>query len=533
MSSAAQIRTYAGFLSGLPHFVRNPISLEDAKAAIEQRLASRETAFLRFAETTLFASPVSPYVQLFRLAGCARGDLVALVRTRGLDAGLLALRAAGVYVSFAEFKGRTPLVRDGHEIPVKPSDFANPFLSRRFTGKTSGSTGVATSASIALGHLAIQSEHRLLALHAHGLVGAPSAIWRPILPAGSGLNNVLRGARIGESPLRWFVPEGDAAVRPAFRYRLATAAAIAVGRASGVRLPFPEMVPFSDAVRIARWMSDQRDAHGRVWLNTTVSCALRVALAAHADRIDLHGATFQISGEPATTAKIDRIRASGAGFFTDYGTVETGRMAVGCAHPNSESDLHLLSDIFAIVPWSRSAGPSDRHASSFHVTTFTPESPTLLLNVEFDDEGVIDQRPCGCPLEALGFRTHLRDIRSYGRLTGEGVTLVGSDMVRILEEVLPTQFGGSPLDYQLVEEEDAVGFTRLTLVANPDIAAGDEALREAVFSALTRAGGAAGMARALWQQAGTLQVRRSQPHVTERGKQPSFRVSRRRQVSRQ
>ena len=520
MRLATQVRTYAAFLRGLPAFVRNPVSLDTAKAAIEHRLADRENAFIRFAQGPLIASPHSPYPRLFRAAGCEPGDLPRLVRERGLDAALLALRSAGVYVSFEEFKGRSPLVRNGQEIAVQPSDFANPFLSQSYGGTTSGSTGAPSYTSTALGHLALQAEHRLVALAAHGLVGAPAAIWRPILPAGSGLNNVLRGARIGQPPLRWFVPESG---RTALRFRAATAAAVVVGRMAGAAFPWPETVAFSNAGDIARWMSAQRDAHGRVWLNTTVSCGVRVAMAAVEAGIDLAGATLFVTGEPATEAKIRRIRASGAAYFTDYGTVETGRIAIGCTRPHGSSDLHLLADAFAVVPWTRSGPQGGERVTSFHVTTLHPESPTLLLNVELDDEGIIDQASCGCPLEALGLRTHLRDVRSYGKLTGEGVTLVGSDMVRILEDVLPAQFGGSPLDYQLLEEEDENGFTRLTLIVSPHINGDDHALRDGVLAALTRSGGAASLAQAVWHQAGTLRVRRADPVVSERGKQPSFR----------
>lgn len=62
-----------------------------------------------------------------------------------------------------------------------------------------------------------------------------------------------------------------------------------------------------------------------------------------------------------------------------------------------------------------------------------------------------DGRPYG--LEAYGFTEHLREIRSFHKLSGEGMTLVGSEMITILEEVLP-RFRGSPLDHQLLEEED-------------------------------------------------------------------------------
>ncbi len=70
--------------------------------------------------------------------------------------------------------------------------------------------------------------------------------------------------------------------------------------------------------------------------------------------------------------------------------------------------------------------------------------------------GVIEQRSCGYPLESYGYSEHLREIHSFRKLTGEGVTLVGNEMVRILEEVLPARFGGSPfgLDRNAAGETD-------------------------------------------------------------------------------
>ena len=79
----------------------------------------------------------------------------------------------------------------------------------------------------------------------------------------------------------------------------------------------------------------------------------------------------------------------------------------------------------------------------------------------------LKQGLASCPLERYGYTEHISRIRSYSKLTGEGVTLVGSEMLRILEEVLPSRFGGSPLDYQLLEEEDEQGFTRLHLLVSP------------------------------------------------------------------
>ena len=86
----------------------------------------------------------------------------------------------------------------------------------------------------------------------------------------------------------------------------------------------------------------------------------------------------------------------------------------------------------------------------------------ILLNVQSDDYGVVEERRCGCHSKPR-LPTHVRGVRSYKKLIGEGVTLVGSDMERVIERVLPARFGGSALDYQLAEEEDARGFTRILI----------------------------------------------------------------------
>jgi hypothetical protein len=92
-------------------------------------------------------------------------------------------------------------------------------------------------------------------------------------------------------------------------------------------------------------------------------------------------------------------------------------------------------------------------------------------------------------------------------------------MLHILEEVLPNRFGGSPLDYQLLEEEDLQGFTRLSLLVSPRIGIQNEAeILEAVTIALKHSSTAAHLASALWKQAGTFRIRRQEPIWTPRGK---------------
>ena len=81
---------------------------------------------------------------------------------------------------------------------------------------------------------------------------------------------------------------------------------------------------------------------------------------------------------------------------------------------------------------------------------------------------------CSCEFGALGFESHLSGIRSFEKLTGEGVSFVNTDFVQLVEEVLPQRFGGESTDYQLVEVENASGITRLKLVISPRVGAIDE-----------------------------------------------------------
>ncbi|HWO43954.1 MAG TPA: hypothetical protein VNO43_19350 [Candidatus Eisenbacteria bacterium] len=141
-----------------------------------------------------------------------------------------------------------------------------------------------------------------------------------------------------------------------------------------------------------------------------------------------------------------------------------------------------------------------------------------MLKVESDDYGVLEMRSCGCPLEAYGYTEHLRQIRSFSKFAGEGVTLIGGETIRILEEVLPARFGGGPLDYQLLEEEDDRGFTRLSLVDNPSVAiVRDQDVVECVLAAI-KEHAEDEMIPAIWKQAERLRIKRIPPLLTERGK---------------
>jgi hypothetical protein len=90
-----------------------------------------------------------------------------------------------------------------------------------------------------------------------------------------------------------------------------------------------------------------------------------------------------------------------------------------------------------------------------------------MVNVSLGDQAVMVQHTYGCPLQTLGWDRHLHTIRSYEKLTGRGMTLFDTDIIRVLDEVLPARFGGVPTDYQRLEEEADDGRPRLRLLVHP------------------------------------------------------------------
>jgi hypothetical protein len=216
---------------------------------------------------------------------------------------------------------------------------------------------------------------------------------------------------------------------------------------------------------------------------------------------------------------VAQIVSTGATFRSSYAFSEVGTVGSSCLDSAGPNDQHFMQDHLAMVQAKRTVPGFRLEVAAFCYTSLLASAPKLLLNVESDDYGVVDTRACGCPWEQLGFPRHIREIRSFRKLTGEGVTLVGSDMERILDDVLPARFGGSALDYQFAEEEDGEGFTRLILRVSPSIALGDEDQAiEFVLRALDDSGGGAAVAQDTWRRAGTLRIRRETPIMTGRGK---------------
>jgi len=528
MSIFADLKMYARFAWGLRGYLRETITLEEARAIVRRRMAERETNFLHLVERGIFGYRRSPYLPLLKLAGCELGDIQNMVRDKGLEDTLWALREAGVYITFEEFKGREPIVRDGQVIPVQAHDFDNPFLRHYYEGESGGTTGAGTRVPMDLDHLAAEAPQVMLAREVHGVLDVPTAIWFGVLPDSTGTNVVLLQARFGQVAEKWFSPITSRDFTPSLKNRLATFYTVTMGRLFGAPIPRPEPVRLDQANLVARWAAEALGTFGACLIRANVSMALRVCVAAHMAGLDFTGATFFGGGEPPTPAKVRGITRTGARWVPNYFFSEAGAVGMGCGRPVDCNDLHFLKDGLALIQYPRQVPGSEITVDAFHFTSLMPTAPKLLLNVESDDYGVIESRSCGCPLESYGYTEHLRHIRSFRKLTGEGVTLVGSEMVHVLEEVLPARFGGSPLDYQLLEEEDEQGFTRLSLLVSPEVEIADETeVIEVLMEILGQSSVAADLARSVWGPAGTLRVKRREPIWTARGKLMPLHLARR------
>ncbi len=512
------LQTFARFPIALRKFLREPITLAQAKQSVQERMEQRSENFLRMLERSVYNTPRSPYRALLQRAGCELGDVRALVQHKGVEGTLRALREADVFVTFEEFKGRKPIRRNEFELHVTPRDFDNPAARHDFTLTTGGSTGAANAVYQDLDHIAVLASNKLLKTDAHGFLGAPAVHWTHMLP-GSGIRFLLQRVKIKQPNAKWYAPLGWREFNAWLKYDTAMLYMLFWLRAYNAPVPFPQVVKPDDALIVARQVRNLLDRHERVLLYASVSQAVRVALAAQQAGFRLDGAGANLMSEPLTQAKAAHLVGAGMKIIAGYGSIETGRIGLGCAKYEQVDDVHIALDAFALIDYPYAVPNTDVVVPALNLTSLRSFAPNVMLNYQSDDYGILETRACGCPLEAYGFTTHLHDIRSYSKLVGEGVTLIGNEMLKILEEQLPARFGGSPLDYQMMEREDEKGFTRLVLLIHPRVVIQDEnAVIPFVLNALRESSPGADAARAVWQRTNTLQLERREPIITSRGK---------------
>jgi hypothetical protein len=99
------------------------------------------------------------------------------------------------------------------------------------------------------------------------------------------------------------------------------------------------------------------------------------------------------------------------------------------------------------------------------------------------------------------------------------MSFLDTDVIPVLEEVLPARFGGGPTDYQLVEDEGEAGEPRLRLLVSPRVGDVDpHAVAEAFLAAMSFGSGVERVMGLMWRQARLLRVERRAPLTAASGK---------------
>lgn len=497
---------------GLPRFFLKPLSLAECYALVRRRVEEREVNFLAQLRRAVYSNPRSPYYKLLRHADCAYGDLEGIVRQKGLEKTLRKLSDAGVYISIEEYKGRKPVERPGLSLQTKPEDFDNPHVAAVREETSSGSRSKGVRNRLDFGYLADEAAAAGVMFDNLGFYGGPFVLCHNIIAV------FLVSTKGGTAPTKWFMPLSGK------RNKLASYYGVMVGKSLGYPIPWPERFTRQEADHVAQWLAQEKRTVPRMIVWTSASSAVRICLAARESGLDISGTHFITGSEPLTRAREQTIRAARCTATARYASTETGRMGYGCTN-STEDDVHVLKGAVAVTQQARRVGSTGVTVNALRITSLLPTAPKILINLEIGDYGTLETRRCGCKFDELGLTDHLSHIRSYEKLTSEGMTFFAGDLVRVLEEVLPSRFGGGPLDYQAIEEEGKDGLSHLNLIVSPKVGKIEEKmLVRTVLEELTRNGGPSQMMARVWKEAGTVQVRREEPRPTKGGKVFSFQV---------
>lgn len=473
---------------------------------IRHRLSTRADAFLETVERAIFGHPHSPYRSLMEAAGHDFASVKALVGQLGVEGALQQLSSDGVYVTIEEFKGNRKAHRGNRAFSFKPEDFDNPLVRSGLSAASGGTRSNRIPTTISVEDHRMGVEHFAAALDAYGLAGRPVAVW-VAHNHGASLWAASALTALRTPSMEWFtlLKEG----------RMFYTLLNAVCRIYGVTLPRLTYAPFNNADSILAWVKTVGTTAG-CGIMTIPSLALRLALEAKSRGASLRNVTFITLGEPLTAAKLLAIHGAGARAFSSLGFTEFGRATYGCANPVGPDDTHICRDGIAVIQRKRVVDHLGTEVDALLFSALRPYARKILLNMETGDYASIVQRQCGCPLESLGWTDHLQDIRSFEKLNAVGRMFFGSALYSLVEEELPARFGGQPTDYQLLEEEDIEGFTKLTVLVHPRLDGIDEhAILRVVEETLQ---GLNRQMSLVWHDAGVVRVRRSAPLLTAAGK---------------
>ena len=509
-----EARFYTRLALGIVRLMRTP-PLADPHGVVRDQIAHREKRLLATLRKTVFDEPRNPFGRMFELAGCSYEDLETMVGRAGLERTLAAVHREGVYLTHDEFKGRTPIVRSGQQIPSDEKSFDNTLVRGLIGTMSSGSRsrGTVTSESIAF-RLYRESYYRFVQ-EEFRLDKRLAVAVEAILPSQNGISSCLKTARVGSRLDHWFSIGGS--LRDSFHYRAATNGFVLLGNLLGARGCYPDYLAPNDYSPAARWIHQRIAAGLPCVVETNVSSAVRVCTAALDDDLDISGTIFLVGGETLTAAKRKTIEDSGCLPYPNYWMTELGPVGYACRQMNEGNCVHLFHDAFAAVSHKRLAPLSNREVDSLSFTTLLPSAPRIFINVEMDDSGVVEKADCDCVFSRLGMNYRLCHLSSFGKLTGSGMSLVGSDVLEILEVKLPQELGGAAGDYQLVERETSGG-SSIELRVSPRVKLTSvERAREEFLTAIRGCFGGS-LAVRDWRHGDAVEVVQEEPLRTSSGK---------------
>ena len=505
------------FLRGFPAFARHPVDPPLARETLGRRFRERAASFLSVVRDGVYPYPGNPYRRLLAAAGCEYGDVDRLVRQEGVDGTLKTLLREGVYVTLDEFKGRRPVVRGATIFTTDPTQFRNPMSSAHVAFPSGGSRGKATPILFDFAFIRELSVNTCVILNELGGRSWTRACWD--LPGSGVMIRVLDFASQGLGLDRWFSYVDPALPELPRRYRWSFRTVCWASRAAGRPVPDPVHVPADNPLPIARWMTSVLRTGGTPHLLTYATSAVRLAQAALAAGLDLRGTRIWVGGEPLTPARAASIRQSGAEPWTRYATMESGAIAANCIHPDVSDDVHVYEDLHAVIQPEDTPTGAALPPDALLVSSLRPTAPLILINASTGDRAARSKRACGCPLERLGWTTHLCGIRSFEKLTAGGMTFLDAHVVQVLEETLPARFGGGPTDYQLLEDETPEGHPRLRLLVHPRLPGIDpDSVARVFLTSLGTESAPERMMGRVWQDSAFVTVERSAPRITRAGK---------------
>jgi hypothetical protein len=381
-----------------------------------------------------------------RSAGCSLGDVENLVHRDGLEGALHTLMASGVYLDFDELRGARPTVRGSTTIQVRLDRLVNPrvadgLLMQR--GARNRVTGIRLDEQSLLDY----AVHESVYLHATGSDRRVRAQWAE--PGSSTFSYLMRCTVAGQRWDRWF-SQLDPSAGDHDRYMWSARCLHWMSLLAQRPIPAPEYAPIEHPDCVLDWAARTLGRGQAPDIVTYPSSAIRLAECAAARGVRLDGLRFTLRGEAVTPARLRAMEDTGAEAIVTYNAHEAGNLARGCLDRAEADEVHLLDDLHVIVQPGSEGPRLGMRPNTLLLSSLNLTFRFFLITAYFGDEGIVSSRQCGCPWQEVGWTTHIHNVRSYEKMTAGGMTFVDRDLARILEEVLPRQFGGGPLDYQLI-----------------------------------------------------------------------------------